>query len=450
VSHPKCLARASFALALAACAAACGDFQVRDPDPSAALAAAFRPEHAEAQPPHRVEPAPRPPRPRDAAPPIIRGIFVNAYAAGEAPRRNRLLALSDSTEINAWVVDVKDEDGVRYHSALPLAMEATHPKSIPIADLKALVDTLRAHGIHPIARVVVFKDRRLSRARPDWSIRTPDGGLWRDRQSLSWVSPWDRRVWEYNLDIAEEAVRAGFTEVQFDYVRFPEAYRSLPRQVHPRADSAGERTDAIAGFLAQAARRLRPLGATVTADVFGLSMNEAGDVGIGQQWERVSATVDHVLPMVYPSHYFPTHLAGIRRPNRMPYETVHASVAMGVVRNARLAGAGVEPARIVPWIQAFTATWNDRAFPYGPEQARAQMRAAYDLGLEDWIFWHPGSNYDQVAAAFEPGDAAPRAKRFDPPASVVAAVDRFDREGAAAARARVAGRAPEGAATLGQ
>jgi len=232
-------------------------------------------------------------------------------------------------------------------------------------------------------------------------------------------------------------VRAGFREVQFDYVRFPEQYRSLPRQVHPAADSTGERTDAIAGFLAAARERLHPLGATVTADVFGLSMNESRDVGIGQQWERVSAATDAVLPMVYPSHYFPTHLAGIRRPNRMPYETVRASVGMGVLRAERMRQAGVEPARIVPWLQAFTATWNDRDFPYRAEQAQAQMRAVYELGLEDWILWHPGSNYAQVAGAFA-RETAPRAGPSTPPAETVRAVDRLDREGAADERATLA------------
>jgi hypothetical protein len=390
-----------------------------------------------AETPASRQPAPAPPAPRETMPPIIRGIYVSSYAIGNPVRRAELLALADSTEINTFVVDVKDEDGVRYPSAIPLAMEATHPRSIPVRDLKEVVDTLRAHGIHPIARVVVFKDRRLSRVRPQWSIRTPAGEAWRDHQDLTWVSPWERGVWEMNIAIAEEAVRAGFREVQFDYVRFPEQYRSLPLQVHPAADSAGDRTDAIAGFLAAARARIHPLGATITADVFGLSMNESRDVGIGQQWERISATVDGVLPMVYPSHYFPTHLAGISRPNRMPYETVLHSVGMGVIRNQRLKDAGIQPARIVPWLQAFTATWNDRAFRYGPQQARDQMRAVYDLGLEDWILWHPNSTYGQIAGAFA-RETAPESRAAALPGSLTATVDRFDREGAAAERQRLA------------
>ena len=228
------------------------------------------------------------------------------------------------------------------------------------------------------------------------------------------MSPWDRDVWEMNIAVAEEAVRAGFREIQFDYVRFPEQYRSLPTQVHPEADSAGNRTDAIAGFLAAARERLHPLGATVTADVFGLSMNESRDVGIGQQWERISAMTDAVLPMVYPSHYFPTHLAGIRRPNRMPFETVRASVGMGVVRNERLRAAGVEPARIIPWLQAFTATWNDRGFPYGAAAgARPDPRAvrAGDRGLD---LLAPGKQLRADRRRLRPRDGAGSASRAHP------------------------------------
>jgi hypothetical protein len=397
-------------------------------------ASSFLSEEAAAQPAPRP-PAPAPVRaPRDLAPPIIRGIYVSSYAIATPDKRTKLLALADSTEINAFVVDVKDDDGIRYVSRDPLAREVSEG-TIPLKDLKALVDTLRAHGIHPIARVVVFKDRYLAPARPEWAIRTPEGKLWIDKAGNRWMSPWDERVWDYNIRVAEEAARAGFREIQFDYVRFPEAYRSLPKQVHSR--ERGERAEAIAGFLGEARRRLHPLGVTVTADLFGLSMNEAADVGIGQQWETLSGIADHLLPMVYPSHYFPTHLPGIRTPNRLPYETVLTSVGMGVIRNQRMQAAGHRPARIVPWIQGFSM-----GHRYGPEEARAQKRAVYELGLEDWIFWNAASKYDAIAAGLE-RETEPRAKRFTPPQGLVKMVDRFDREGAADARARLSGeRAP--------
>jgi hypothetical protein len=374
------------------------------------------------------------------APAQIRGIYLNAYAAGSTARMAALLALADSTEINTFVIDVKDERGIRYRSGIELAMELAQPGEVTIRDLSALAARLKERGIWTMARIVVFKDPILAKAKPEWTIRRPDGGTWIDREGNTWVSTWEPAVWDYNLDIAEEVARAGFDEIQFDYIRFPEAYRSLPEQIHPKA--RGERTDAIAAFLEEARRRLHPLGVVVAADVFGLSPNDPRDVAIGQQWETVLAKADHILPMVYPSHYFPTHLRGVSRPNRMPYETVFTSVGIGMVRWQRLQEAGVRPARVIPWLQAFNAPWVDRDYSYGPEQADAQIRAVYDVGLEDWIFWHPGSRYAQIEAAFA-RETTSRRREFAPPAEFVTTADLLDRQGARAARDAAAGRRPD-------
>jgi hypothetical protein len=371
---------------------------------------------------------------RSRAPALIRGIYLNAYAAGSTNRLRQLLALAERTEINTFVIDVKDETGIHYRTNVALAAELAQPGEITIRDLRGLADTLRARGIHAIARIVVFKDPILSKAKPEWSVRTPGGDLWIDRAGNSWVSTWEPAVWQYNIDIAAEVVEAGFPEVQFDYIRFPEAYANLPDQVHPKAD--GTRTDAIVAFLEQANARIRPLGGIVAADVFGLSPNDAGDVQIGQQWEPILATADHVLPMVYPSHYFTTHLKNVSRPNRMPYETVFTSLGIGRIRMQRLEAAGVRPARVIPWLQAFSAPWVDRDYDYGPSQAADQIRAVYDVGLEDWIFWHPGSRYEQIAEAFE-AETSPRAKDFQPPDWLTAQADLVDRMGSAGARERV-------------
>nr|MDQ3388712.1 putative glycoside hydrolase [Gemmatimonadota bacterium] len=303
----------------------------------------------------QVAAAPAVVAPREKAPAQIRGIYLNAYAAGSRTRLPKLIQMADDTEINAFVIDVKDEKGIRYDSEVALARELAQPGEVTIRDLKALTDTLRAHGIWSIARIVLFKDPILSRAKPEWTVQRPGGGAWADKAGNNWVSPWDENVWAYNLDIAEEVARAGFDEIQFDYVRFAEAYRSLPAQVHPRAK--GDRTDAIAAFLNEAKRRLHPLGVVVAADVFGLAPNDPRDVGIGQQWETISATADHILPMMYPSHYMSTHLPGVPRPNTMPYETVFKSAGMARLRNDRLQEAGVRPARVIPWLQAFSAPW---------------------------------------------------------------------------------------------
>ena len=169
-----------------------------------------------------IEPVPEPiaASPRERAPAQIRGIYLNAYAAGSRARLPRLIAIADSTEINAFVIDVKTEKGIHYTSEIPLASELQLEGENMLRDMSRLVDTLKAHDIYSIARIVVFKDPILSKAHPDWSVQTPEGELWMDKAGNTWVSPWDERVWDYNISIAEEAARAGFDEIQFDYVRF--------------------------------------------------------------------------------------------------------------------------------------------------------------------------------------------------------------------------------------
>jgi hypothetical protein len=370
------------------------------------------------------------------APAQIRGIYLNAYAAGSKARLPKLLAIADSTEINAFVIDVKDEKGAHYPTQIALAKQLTQPGEVTL-NLKTLVDTLHAHGVYAIGRVVVFKDPILSKAKPEWSIKTPSGGLWVDKAGNTWVSTWDPNVWEYNIQIAEEVLKAGFDEIQFDYIRFPEPFPSLPQQVH--AHAKGDRTDAIVGFLRKAEPRIHAAGGVMAADVFGLSPNDPKDVNIGQQWEAVLANADHVLPMVYPSHYLPAHLRGVPTPNKMPYETVFNSVGIGVMRMEKLKEAGVKPARVIPWLQAFNAPWVNKNYPYGPEQAAAQIKAVHDTGLEDWIFWNPGSRYEQVMSAFAK-TTAPAARTFAPSSVMAQTVATLEKQGVEQARKKAAAR----------
>ena len=374
---------------------------------------------------------------RDNAPAQIRGIYINAYAAGSRTRLPQLLKIADETEINAFVVDVKDEKGIRYRTDLPLQHSLEQPGEVTLRDLKTLTDSLHAHHIYAIARIVVFKDPILSKAQPDWSVKAPGGGLWHDKKGNTWVSPWDPNVWNYNIQIAEQAARAGFDAIQFDYVRFAEPYKSLPPQVHPLAK--GARSDAIAAFLNEAKRRLHPLGVMVQADVFGLVPNDPGDVDIGQQWETVVSTADHVMPMMYPSHYLASHLPGVPKPDLMPYQTLFKSAGMGRLRNDRLREVGVTPARIIPWLQAFNAVWLGRNHQdYGPQQLRDQKQGVYDVGFDDWILWSPGSHYEQVAAGLERTTVSRRKATYSPPADVLATVNLFDRQGVRTAREKAA------------
>lgn len=321
----------------------------------------------------------------------IRGLYVNRFAAQSTRKMRHLMAVADSTEINAFVIDVKDEFGLNFTSSDPMLQKNAGTQT-KVANMKALVDTLNAHGILPIARIVVFKDSVTARMNPEHTIRKADGSPWRDKKGLSWVNPYANAIWEYNFRVAEEAIRMGFGEVQFDYIRFPEPYKSLPPQVFPESNGRGK-TEALAEFLKAAKIRMDKLGVRTTADIFGLVTTVGGALEVGQKWEPMVQAVDVVLPMVYPSHY-PHGSFGIQSPNAEPYKVIHIAISRGRERTEAL---GLKGQRVRPWLQAFTLG----APKYGPAEIEAEKKAVYDSGYDSWVMWNPGSQYDVFLSALE-------------------------------------------------
>ena len=154
----------------------------------------------------------------------VRGIYLNAWAAGSSRRREALLTLARRTEVNSFVIDIKDATGFISHATeVPLAHEVGATGEIRIRDLPGMLERLKEVGVYPIARIVVAKDPLLSQGRPDLAIQDSAGGVWFDQDSVRWLNLHDRRVWDYHVDLAREVVRAGFPEIQWDYVRFPDA-----------------------------------------------------------------------------------------------------------------------------------------------------------------------------------------------------------------------------------
>ncbi len=357
------------------------------------------------------------PEGRASRPALVRGIYLNAWAGGSSRRSAALLRLADTTEINTFVIDVKDATGyVSYRSRVPLVQAIGSDGDVRIRDPRDLLERLRERGVYAIARIVVFKDPVLAARRPDLAIQTADGATWIDHHGHVWVDAYNREVWDYNIAVAREAVALGFSEVQWDYVRFPDvpsSYRETA--VHP-ARAGRTRQEAIREFLAYSREQLGPLGVPVTADVFGITTSAETDVGIGQYWEEMQAAADVLLPMVYPSHYPPGSF-GIENPNGAPYRTVRHALEDAVRRSA--AGG----AAIRPWLQDFSLG-EPR---YDAAQVRAQIQAVYDAGLSEWILWNPGNRYTEWALV-GPDGVEPYFPAWMPPPrpmTVRTAVDRL-------------------------
>jgi hypothetical protein len=385
-------------------------------------------------------------------PDSIRALYVNGWAAGSRSRMAELIRVARETEINTFVIDIKESDTYLTYrgTEIALAKEIGADERPASHWLPELVRTLQEEGIFPIARIVVFKDRMLAEKRPDLAIRHTNGGVWKDQRGKPWVNPYSRVIWDYNIDIAREALEMGFAEVQWDYVRFPDVVHSLQRTMDFPGSEGVSRAENIRRFIAYSKERLAEYQVPITADVFGLATHVEGDVGIGQQWETLIETADALLPMVYPSHYY-TGMYGFRHPNAHPYEIIRISMQEAVERTEYVRRQGRPVGEVIPWLQAFSASWLDN-IQYGPEHLRNQIQATYDAGLTGWVLWNPGSRYQIYYPALRGADGSPseierrgwRATRWEVPRARMSTVIR---QRDAAERARLAREAAPAADT---
>ena len=319
----------------------------------------------------------------------VRGIYVNSWSAGSRRRLAALIDLATRTEINTFVIDIKDASGyVSHRTRVPLAHEIGATGDVRIPSLAWTLERLEEAGIYPIARIVIVKDPLLAAARPELAVQDTAGGTWVDNKGIVWLNPFSREVWDYHLDLAREVVAMGVGEVQWDYVRFPDAPASVLASASYPGQDGRAKTDAIREFLDYSRGNLSEFGVDVTADVFGVTTSARRDVGIGQVWESFIDVVDVALPMVYPSHYWKGSF-GIDEPNAHPYEIVRQALEDAVSRSSELEGAGATR----PWLQDFTLG----SPRYEAPEVRAQIQAAYDVGIDEWVLWNPSSRYTQDA-----------------------------------------------------
>ncbi len=311
-----------------------------------------------------------------------KALYLSFYGIGSTALRETALALIERTELNALVIDVKGDHGkIPYQSSVPLAADVGAQRPRTIADIGRLLDSLHARGIYLIARIVVFKDHPLAMSRPDLAVHRVGGAVWRDREHLAWTDPFLEAVWDYNIDIAEEAARSGFDEIQFDYVRFPDA-KGL---VYAKISSQESRVAAIAGFLQKARARLTRYNVFLAADVFGYVCWNLNDTAIGQRLEDLAPTLDIVSPMLYPSS-FQFGIPGYRWSVAYPYEIVYLSLGRAQQRT------GLPPSHLRPWLQAFRDYGFDRRV-FGATEIRAQIDAAENAGTNGWMLWNPHNVY---------------------------------------------------------
>ena len=331
-------------------------------------------------------------------PDAVRGIFVTAHSAG-GERFDSLIDLVDQSDLNAMVIDIKEDFGHLTYIPEEGSALAEHDMGQPlIKDPRGMMKKLEEKEIYPIARVVVFKDTVLAEKRPELTFK--DGNqVWKNNRGESFVNPFLQEVWDYNVQIAIEAAKLGFKEIQFDYVRFPEGFENraddLSYSFGDYADSSVDpiqrRVEAVTDFVAYAKDQLEPYGVEVSVDIFGYAATLPEAPGIGQNFSKISENVDVISSMIYPSHW--TSYFGIAKPDLEPYNLV---AEYAKVENQVL-GALDNPPVSRPWLQDFTASYLGAGNykQYGKAEVEAQIKALNDQGIEEFLLWNAGNSYSK-------------------------------------------------------
>jgi hypothetical protein len=320
----------------------------------------------------------------------IRGVHVTMNLASLPGKLAQYVALKKEG-LNTIELDVKDENGhVGFVQGAP-AIARQDGAAGTYYDPRAVVREVHRAGLYLIGRVVSFEDPITATAHPSMAVHTSDGSLWHTSGGLAWLNPYSRAAWRYDVAVAVAAAKAGFDEVQFDYVRFPsDGDLSAIRYPGPHPQPM---RDTVNAFLRYAAARLHPLGVRVSADVFGLSATR--DLGVGQYPSALGHTVDTLYPMTYPSHYNSGEF-NLSDPNADPGKTVAFSL-----RDFRAQLAGSD-ARLVPWLQDFSL-----GLRYTPADVAAEVTAARRYQTGGFMLWNASGLYTPSALAPGPGPDLP-------------------------------------------
>jgi hypothetical protein len=318
-------------------------------------------------------------------PRMIRALRVAGDKAGNRETWAALLELADTTGVNAFVVDTKSEGGTIYHDTeVSLAHEIGAVQSH--YNLSKVLQDMDDHGLYKITRIVTFQDNFLARARPAIAARdVTTGEPWLNYNGIRWLDPTDRGSWDYPLELAEEACRRGFDEIQFDYVRFPSdgpisnlEFDELSSENYYGSEAQEFRIETIASFLEEAHSRLNPMGCAVAADIFAITLESSSDEGIGQQPARFSEAIDVLSPMIYSYTYGPGW-GGYDDPNEHATEVVTRALDAGI---PKLKGFSIYR----PWIQ--------RAFIEADEiLAIQQVAEDRDMG---WMLWSANTSFRET------------------------------------------------------
>lgn len=330
---------------------------------------------------------PAPPKPiRFKKPDKVKGIYLTAWGAGSKRKMDNVMAMLKRTELNALVIDIRDSGQNYWKNDNPTSAKVGANKTAVVNPAKVM-EALEKAGVYPIARVACFRDNFVPASMPNRAVKhAVSGKPWKDRSGNTWLDPYNPRNWDYIGEIVDYALDLGFPEIQLDYVRFPSEGKSATMVFPGKSSYTNPKatpTEVVAAFAKSIRDRVHEKGAVLSADIFGIVSIGAGDQGIGQSLETIAEPFDLICPMVYPSHFAKGEY-GIKDPNASPYAIVHKSLQD---YKKRLPEKSVRP-----WLQDFSL-----GLKYGKKEVQSQIKAAKDLGYEEYLLWNPQNRYTEVA-----------------------------------------------------
>ena len=312
----------------------------------------------------------------------IKALYLSFWrASGNSAVMKKILNIIDTTEVNAIVVDVKNEYGsTLYKTSFKQANQYGAHNNRTNRNIQKFMRTLKSKGIYTIARIVTFKDELQASSNPEYAIKNADGEIWRNHDNMAWVDPYDTRSHNYAIRMAEEAAKVGFDEINFDYIRFP-AKANLK---FSKENTQENRVKAISIFLDSAKKRLQKYGVYISVDTYGnILWTKKGDNNIGQTVKSLAQHADYLAPMLYPSG-FARGSFGKNNPSSYPFIVIYRSIKH--IRNI------IEPSRVRPWLQYFK-DYAHTKMHYRKHEITEQVRATEKIGTNGWMMWSPSSKY---------------------------------------------------------
>lgn len=336
-----------------------------------------------------------------------KSLYVSAYQCRNQQGIDKFMKTIKDNNLNSLVIDMKDDYGLlRYHTTDPFVAEKAKESGYAI-DLEHFVDTFKKEGIYLIARLVVFKDQNLANYNKGeyavWDKSTNKSWLgikgYEDvtdangnpagKQAVyydeKWVDPYCEKVWEYNVQIAQELVRRGFDEIQFDYIRFPTDGYNLKSAYYRHQEKGMDKESALISFLSYARENI---DAPIGIDIYGANGWYRSGTRTGQDAELMSEYVDVIGPMFYPSHFEQNFLEYAPAADRTYRIYFYGSFRNSMITRNR--------AIIRPWVQAFYLNVRYDRMYYDADYIQKQIFGVRDSINQGYMYWNNSGDYSRL------------------------------------------------------